>query len=147
MTCLFYFSFFFLLNLLGWHWLIKLHRFQVYNSIIHHLYVALCVYHPKSNLLSSWLLKVIILLLKYVLVPSSYLLQLNSLGGAKVGLQLRVCETQSLFCKAAFPPPCIHPSRLMGVRVVLKLTMLGKEPLLDFLMRSVGIYEIVTLGK
>ena len=24
-------------NLLGWHWLIKLHRFQVYSSMIHHL--------------------------------------------------------------------------------------------------------------
>ena len=28
----------FLLNLLGWHWLIKWYRFQVYTSIIHHLY-------------------------------------------------------------------------------------------------------------
>ena len=40
------------MNLLGWHWIIKLYKFQVYNSIIHHLYVALCVYHPKSSLLS-----------------------------------------------------------------------------------------------
>ena len=54
----------FLLNLLRWHWLIKLYWFQVYNSITHHLYkqardlydlkrnqsvicifIALCVHH------------------------------------------------------------------------------------------------------
>ena len=34
------------LNLLGWHWLIKLYRFQVYNSMIHHLQIVLCVHHP-----------------------------------------------------------------------------------------------------
>ena len=38
---------FFKLNLLGWHWLIKLYRFQVYNSIIHHLYIVLCVHPPQ----------------------------------------------------------------------------------------------------
>ena len=42
----------FLLNLLGWHWLMKLYRFQGYSSIIHHLYTVLCVHHPKSSLLS-----------------------------------------------------------------------------------------------
>ena len=31
-----YFSFF--LNLLGWHWLTKLYRFQVHHSTTHHLY-------------------------------------------------------------------------------------------------------------
>ena len=36
-----------------WHWLIKLYRLQVYISVTHHLYIALCVYHPKSNLLWS----------------------------------------------------------------------------------------------
>ena len=40
---------FLFLNLLGLHWLIQLCRFQVYNSIIHHLYIILCVYHPKSQ--------------------------------------------------------------------------------------------------
>ena len=44
---------YFLLNLLGWHWLIKVYRFQVYNSIIHHLYIVLWVHHPKSSLLPS----------------------------------------------------------------------------------------------
>ena len=43
----------FVLNLFVWHWLIKLYSFQVYNSIIPHLYTVLCVHHPKSNLLSS----------------------------------------------------------------------------------------------
>ena len=43
----------FLLNLLGCHWLIKLYRFQVYDSIIHHLYIVLCVHHPKLNFLPS----------------------------------------------------------------------------------------------
>ena len=36
-----------LLNLLGWHWLIKLHRLQVHNSIIH-LCVVLSVHNPNS---------------------------------------------------------------------------------------------------
>ena len=31
----------------------KLYRFQVYNSIMNHLYIALCIYHPKSRLLLS----------------------------------------------------------------------------------------------
>ena len=34
--------------LLGWHWLIKLYKFQVYNSVICHLSIVLCVHHPKS---------------------------------------------------------------------------------------------------
>ena len=47
-------SFFpFLLNLLGWYWLIKLYRFLVYNSITHHPYTILCVYRPKSRPLPS----------------------------------------------------------------------------------------------
>lgn len=41
------------LNLLGIHWLIKLYRYQVYSSITHHLYIALCVPYPKSSLLLS----------------------------------------------------------------------------------------------
>ena len=47
-----------LLNLLGWHWLIKLHWFQVYNSIVRYLYTILsvysipCVRHPESSLVS-----------------------------------------------------------------------------------------------
>ena len=45
-----------LLNLLGWCWLIKLHRLRVYNSIIHHVYIVLYVHHPKSNLLPSSLI-------------------------------------------------------------------------------------------
>ena len=40
--------FFLKFYLLGWQWLIKLHRFQVYNSVIHHLYIALCAHCPKS---------------------------------------------------------------------------------------------------
>ena len=39
-----------LLDLLGWHWLIKLYRFWVYSAITHHLYIVLCVCHPKSTL-------------------------------------------------------------------------------------------------
>ena len=42
-----------LLNLLGWHWLIKLHRSQAYNSIIHHLYIILCIHHPEARLFLS----------------------------------------------------------------------------------------------
>ena len=42
----------FLLNLLGWHWLTKLYRFQVYNFIIHHLSIAIS---PKYNFFLSYL--------------------------------------------------------------------------------------------
>ena len=41
--------------LLEIHWLIKLHRFQVYNSIMYHLYIVLCVHHHKSSLLSPFI--------------------------------------------------------------------------------------------
>ena len=41
------------MTLFGWHWLIKLYRFQVYNSITHHLYIVLCVHHTMSGLLPS----------------------------------------------------------------------------------------------
>ena len=40
----------FSLNLLVWHWLIKLNRFQVYISIMHQLYIVLCFHHRKSSL-------------------------------------------------------------------------------------------------
>ena len=43
----------FLSDLLGWHWLIKLYRFQVHCSMIHHLYIISCVHQPKSSLLLS----------------------------------------------------------------------------------------------
>ena len=46
-------NFFILLNLLRWYWLIKLYRFQVYNSIIHYLNIVLCVHHSKPSLLPS----------------------------------------------------------------------------------------------
>ena len=42
-----------LLNLLGWHWFIKLYRFQVHHSVVHHLFIVLCVHHPTSSLLPS----------------------------------------------------------------------------------------------
>ena len=41
---IFYFLLFFKLNLLGWHWLMRLYRSQVYNPTIHHLYIASCAY-------------------------------------------------------------------------------------------------------
>ena len=43
----------FLLRLEEQHWLIRLYRFQVYITMIHDLYIALCAYHPKSNHLLS----------------------------------------------------------------------------------------------
>ena len=36
------FILFILLNLLRWHWSMELYRFQVYSSLRHHLYIALC---------------------------------------------------------------------------------------------------------
>ena len=35
--CIIFSHFKFYLNLMGWHWLIKLYRFQVYSFIIHHV--------------------------------------------------------------------------------------------------------------
>ena len=43
----------FLLSLLGWHWLITLYKLQGYNSIIYHLFTALCTHHSKSSFPSS----------------------------------------------------------------------------------------------
>ena len=45
--------FYFLFNLLGWCFLTKFYRFQVYSSKIHHLYIILCVHQPKLYLLPS----------------------------------------------------------------------------------------------
>ena len=42
-----------LLNLLVWHWLINLYGFHVYDSVIYHLCIVLCVHHPTSSLLPS----------------------------------------------------------------------------------------------
>ena len=47
--CLFIFK----LNVLGWHWLIRLRRFQVRVSMVQGLCVALCTRHPQSNHLLS----------------------------------------------------------------------------------------------
>lgn len=38
---------------LGWYWLVKSCRFQVYISIIHHLYISLCVHPPPPSVLLS----------------------------------------------------------------------------------------------
>ena len=43
----------FLLNLLDWHWFTKAHRFQVYNSIKHHLHSASCAPCTKRGLFLS----------------------------------------------------------------------------------------------
>ena len=43
----------FKLNWLGWHWLIGLYRLQVYNTMMHDLYIILCAYHPRPNYLAS----------------------------------------------------------------------------------------------
>ena len=48
-------TFLFLLNLLGWHWLIKLYRFQVYDSIMHHLFIVFCVFTTPSQVSFSYL--------------------------------------------------------------------------------------------
>ena len=45
----------FLLNLLWWHWLLRLYRFQVHNSITHHLYIEFCAHHSKLSLLLSYI--------------------------------------------------------------------------------------------
>lgn len=56
--CGMFLSVFFFLNYIywdDWHWLAKLYRFEVYNSVIHNLYIALCAHHQESVLL-SWIL-------------------------------------------------------------------------------------------
>ena len=52
------------MNLLGWHWFIKLYRFQVYNSIIYHLYIVLYVHHPE------WLLLLLPFIPLYPFLPA-----------------------------------------------------------------------------
>ena len=49
-------SFFFKLNLLRWHWLRRLWTFQGYNSIIHHLCIAICAWYsfPWFALCICW---------------------------------------------------------------------------------------------
>ena len=42
---------FFFKKLLGWHWLIRLCKFQVYSYVIHHPCISLCAHHPKFSLL------------------------------------------------------------------------------------------------
>ena len=37
------------LNLLGWHWLRDIYRFQVYISAIRVLYIVLCAQHPSKS--------------------------------------------------------------------------------------------------
>ena len=68
--------YFFFVEFIQANWLIKSHRFQARNSIIHHLYIVLCVRHPKSSLLPSpftlthSLLYPLTLLLQYILFNS-----------------------------------------------------------------------------
>ena len=38
------------LNLLGWHWLVDPYRFQLYISMLHDLYIALCA-HRQSQII------------------------------------------------------------------------------------------------
>ena len=44
---------FFLLYLFGWHWFTKPYRFQVDNSMKHHLCTASCAHCPKQSLFLS----------------------------------------------------------------------------------------------
>ena len=47
--CFSYFkNFLFCIEFIGWHWLIQLCRFQVHNSVTHHLYVVVCVHQPSQ---------------------------------------------------------------------------------------------------
>ena len=80
------------LNLLGWHWLIKLHRFQVYNSIIiRHLYCIGCSLprHVSSHHHLSPL---------YPLLPSPYPL-FPMVTTILLSVSIRVC---GLFCFVLF---------------------------------------------
>lgn len=55
---------FFKLIFWGWHWLIILCKFLAYNSIVRHLYAALCAHYQSSRLSPS----------PYVLTPFTLLL-------------------------------------------------------------------------
>ena len=46
-------NFFKWMNASEWYWLIKLYGSQECNSVIHHLYITLCVHYPKPSLLPS----------------------------------------------------------------------------------------------
>ena len=45
--------FYFLIEFIGVTLVNKLYKFQVYNSVIPHMWIVLCVHHPWSSLLPS----------------------------------------------------------------------------------------------
>ena len=95
---MFLFYVLFLLNLLGLHWLIQLYRFQVYNSIIHHPYIALCV-HTESQVSFH----------HHLLPPYPVPLPLPPFP-LVIAIQLSVSEGYSFcFCFCSIPSP-ISPS-------------------------------------
>ena len=52
---IFLFFLFYVPNLLGWQWLIRLHRFQVYNSKIYHLYIMHCMPTTQHQILHHYI--------------------------------------------------------------------------------------------
>ena len=96
---------FYLLNLFGWHWLIKLYRFQVYNSKIHHVYIVLCAHHPKSSLLSPSFVCI------YPLQPPSNPLSLWSTFSTFLNpLNFFTASPGLLYSESTQSVPCIYES-------------------------------------
>ena len=123
----------FLLNLLGWHWLIELYGFQVYNSIIHHL----CVHH-RSLILKSHLLLFPLLKSEFpkvgdmCLSPShlcltprtasrpSYMVATNLLP------EFTLFPPLSRFYFLLQPPYCVSSSNVSLAQLVLPVGLLGE---------------------
>ena len=92
----------FLLNLLGWHWLIKVYKFQVYSSIIHHQYTVLCVHHPKLGLLPSPFIPHFIL---FCFLPPPFPLVITILLSVSMRFYFFCFNPFTFFTQFPNPPP------------------------------------------
>ena len=95
------------LFLLGW-WLIQLYGFQVYSSIRHHLYIELCVHHPRSSLQSPFITPYNIF---YQLLPCFLSGNHHIVACVCVFVCLFVCGNSSSFLPRPITYiPCIYES-------------------------------------
>ena len=97
-STIFIFTYFLRIFLIYWvTWLIKLCRFQVCNSIIHHVHSVWCVHHPRSSLLPSAFTR-----LYPLLPPPPFPLVLTMLLPLYV---FSLCLIPSPFSPSPRPPP------------------------------------------
>ena len=89
------------LNLLRWHWLIRLYTFPVYNSMTHHLRIELCAHHPNSllvELLAQTPWKTVWSLLKKLRIELPHDPADPPLGIYSKFLKTLICKVCALLC-------------------------------------------------